>query len=270
MPSGAGDADELQAAEKRVQESRPGRPGLLDQRWERSFVPSPGVTEPKRREQVQLLGVRSYVGYLEVHEQGLRVRLGVGHFDDPIAVVIESPCVQQFVLGVRPRPSGVLALELLVRVCDLRVVVPPAVPGVTWYGVQVPPVLLDVFAVVALLASKAEGSFLQDRVPPVPEREAKAETLLDVAEARQAVLSPAVRPRPGVVVREVIPCVAVVAVVLSDSAPLPLAEVRPPEVPVAGLPQAVLQAPEIPGRSCSTLTFSIKRHVASACLYASA
>ena len=142
-------------------------------------------------------GVRSYVDYLEVHEQGLRVRLGVGHFDDPVAVVIESPCVQQFVLGPRPRPSGVLALELLVRVCDLRVMITPAVPGVTWYGVQVPPVLLNIFAVVALLASKAEGSFLQDRVPPVPERETKAETLLDVAEARQTVLSPSGTPSTG-------------------------------------------------------------------------
>ena len=158
MPSGADDPASSRRPRNGCTSPALAGPVCRDRRCGRCFVPSPGVAEPKSGQHVQLVGVKPCVGYLDVREQGLRVRLGVGHFDDPIAVAIESPRVQQFVLGIRPRPSPVLALEMLVRERDLRVVVPPAVPGVTWYRVQVPPVLLDIFAVVALLARKPERS----------------------------------------------------------------------------------------------------------------
>src|SRR6185312_14707410 len=53
-----------------------------------------------------------------------------------------------------------------------------------------------------------------------------------------------VRPRAGVIMRQVIPCVAVGAVVLADRSPLPLADVRTPPVPVACLQQSVFQLAE--------------------------
>src|SRR6185312_14751364 len=83
-----------------------------------------------------------------------------------------------------------------------------------------------------------------DRVTPVPQREPETEPLLDVAESGQAVLAPPVRSGSGVVVREVCPGLAVGAVVLPNGAPLPLADVRPPEVPVVRLAQSVFQLSE--------------------------
>ena len=138
----------------------------------------------------------------------------------------------------------VLLPEILVGEGALRVVVAPAVPGVARHGVQVPPVLLDVLAVVGLGAGQPERPLLQDRVPAVPQRQAQAQALLDVAEPGQAVLAPPVGLGPGVIVRQVVPGLAVGAVILADRPPLALADVGAPQVPVAGLAQPVLEPAE--------------------------
>ena len=58
-----------------------------------------------------------------------------------------------------------------------------------------------------------------------------------------------VGPGPAMVVRQVVPGVAVSAVVLPDRTPLPLANVRPPLVPIPSLQQPVLQPAEPGDRS---------------------
>ena len=65
--------------------------------------------------------------------------------------------------------------------------------------VEVEVVLLDVLAVVALVAGEAEEPLLQDRVAAVPQRQREADALVAVADAGQAVLVPAVGARGGVV-----------------------------------------------------------------------
>ena len=75
---------------------------------------------------------------------------------------------------------------------------------------------------VALGAGQAEQPLLEDRVAPVPQREREAQPALAVADAEQAVLAPAVGAAARVVVREVVPAVAVGRVVLAHRAPLPL------------------------------------------------
>src|SRR5580704_8798532 len=107
--------------------------------------------------------------------------------------------------------------------------------------VQIPPVLLDVLAVIALRPGQPEGPLLQDRVAAVPQRQPQAQPLLDVTEPGQAVLTPPVRPGPGMIVRQVIPRLPVRAVVLPDRPPLPLADVRPPPIPVTRLAKPVLE-----------------------------
>src|SRR4029078_940779 len=96
--------------------------------------------------------------------------------------------------------------------------------------------------VVPLGVGQAEQPLLEDRVVPVPQGHGEAEPLLVVGDAGQAVLAPPVGPRPGLVVAEVVPGVAALAVVLADGPPLPLAQVRPPLPPgdllLAGLIEA--------------------------------
>ena len=135
----------------------------------------------------------------------MRVGLRVVDLDDPVAVVVEDARVEQLELRVVLAPGGVLLDERLVGERGLRVVVAPPVPRVGRRRIEVPPVLLGVLAVVALVAGEPEDPLLQDRVAPVPEREPEAEALLDVGEAGEPVLSPPVGPRPGVIVRQVLP-----------------------------------------------------------------
>ena len=131
--------------------------------------------------------------------------------------------------------------ELLVGEGGLRVVIAPAEQGVARQSLEIPPVLLDVLAVVALRSRQAEHALLQDRVAAVPEREREAQLVADVGDPGHSVLVPAVRARAGVVVGEEAPGVAARRVVLPDGAPGALAQVRPPLVPRARGEQVVLR-----------------------------
>src|SRR5262249_27763062 len=82
-----------------------------------------------------------------------------------------------------------------------------------------------------LAVRQAEEALLDDRVPAVPEREREAEQLVVVRDAGEAVLSPPVRPRSRLIVAEMIPGVARVAVVLANGSPLAFAEIRSPLAP---------------------------------------
>ena len=72
-------------------------------------------------------------------------------------------------------------------------------------GVEVVVELLDVFAVVAFAAGQPEEPLFEDRVLAVPQGQGKAEALLVVADAGDAVFAPAVGAAAGVVVGEIIP-----------------------------------------------------------------
>ena len=142
-----------------------------------------------------------------------------------------TPVSTQLVLELLTRAAAVGLDKVRVGELALRVLVEVLHVRVRGRAVEIEVVLLDVLAVVALAVGQAEQPLLQDGVALVPERQRKAQPLLVVAEATQAVLAPPIGARAGLVVREVVPGVAVVAVVLADGAPLPLAEVRPPLLP---------------------------------------
>src|SRR5262245_35129312 len=98
-------------------------------------------------------------------------------------------------------------------------------------AIKIEVVLLDVLAVVALAVGQPEQALLQDRVLAVPQGQGEAELLLVIGDAGQAVLAPAVGAGAGLVVAEVVPGVAALAVVFADGSPLPLAEVGSPFLP---------------------------------------
>ena len=67
-------------------------------------------------------------------------------------------------------------------------------------AVEVVVVLFDVFAVVALGAGEPEHALFEDGIAAVVERESKADALMAIADARDAVFAPAIGARAGVVV----------------------------------------------------------------------
>ena len=157
--------------------------------------------------------------------------LGVLHLDVEVAAVVEDTRIDQLVLEFVPGPGPVRRHQVVVGELGLRVLVELALVAVRRQVIDVEVVLLDVLAVVALGIGQAEQALLQDRVPLVPQRQSQAQPLLVVADPGEAVLPPAVRARPGLIMTEVRPGVAVVAVVLPDRAPLALAEIRSPGPP---------------------------------------
>ena len=183
-------------------------------------------------------GVRAGVGHPHGHQHIGRVGLGVPDLGDPVPVIVEHAGVQQLILHVELAAPAVFRQQALIRERRLRIVVPPPVPGVARDGVQVPPVLLHVLTVVRLLTRQPEHPLLQDRITAIPQRQPQAQPLLHIAETGQAILTPPVGPGPGVIVRQVIPRPAVRAVILPDRAPLPLTDIRPPQIPVTGRAEA--------------------------------
>src|SRR5882724_2765810 len=87
--------------------------------------------------------------------------------------------------------------------------------------------LLDVLAVIAFRVRQAVQALFEDRIAPVPQRQSQTEPLVAVAKSGDAVFAPAIGAAAGMIVREIFPGVPVLAVILSDRAPLPLADKRP-------------------------------------------
>ena len=207
------------------------RPRFAQRRLAIVLAPRPGVAEPQRRQDAQPGRFRPAIVHGDPDEHVFRALLGVFDEHVEVAVVVEDAGVEQLVLELLPRsspvrldqvPVGKLALRVLVEVLHVRV---------RRRAVEVEVVLLHVLAVVALAVGEPEQALLQDRVALVPQRQRKAQPLLVVAESAEPVLAPPVGARARLVVGEVVPGVAVFAVVLADRAPLPLAEVGSPFLP---------------------------------------
>src|SRR5690606_19063733 len=82
-----------------------------------------------------------------------------------------------------------------------------------------------------LLVREAEQTFLEDWVAAVPQGQRHTEPRVAVGNAPQPILSPAIGADVRLLEREIVPGVAVGAIVLSDRPPLPLREIRSPEPP---------------------------------------
>jgi len=95
----------------------------------------------------------------------------------------------------------------------------------------VPPVLLDVLAVVTLWVCQSEQPLLQPVVAAVPHRDGEVEEPEAVAQATDPVLAPSVCAAVRMLEREGVPGVPVGGVVLPDGPPLPPSEIRTPQAP---------------------------------------
>ena len=125
----------------------------------------------------------------------VRAVLRVLDLDVEVAVVVEDPGVDQFVLRLEPAAGSVRGDQILVGVRLVGVLVQPPLVRVCGEVVEVEVVLLHVLAVVALGVRQPEESFFQDRVVFVPQGDGETQALMRVGDAGEAVLTPPVRPR---------------------------------------------------------------------------
>src|SRR6185503_18305790 len=75
----------------------------------------------------------------------------------------------------------------------------------------------------------------QDGVTAVPQCDGETDVLVTVADSRDPVLVPAVGSGPGLVMRKILPGIAVWTVIFADGAPGTLAQVGTPALPVGAL-----------------------------------
>src|SRR5207302_6032113 len=116
--------------------------------------------------------------------------------------------------------APVLHDEPRVRKLGLRVLVERFAVRKRRRGVEVIIELLDVLAVIAFGPAEAKQALFQDRIDAVPQRRREAQPALAIADAEQAVLAPAIRAAARVIVRDVVPALAGLRVILAHRAPL--------------------------------------------------
>src|SRR5215472_5226890 len=191
----------------------------------------PNISEPKRRKHIERSLLGSAIENRDSSQDVFRSLLGIFHKHIEIAVVFKDASVYQLVLRVVPGSFSVGFYQVVVWECSLRIFVEIFHVGVRWRAVEIEVVLLDIFAVVAFAVRQAEKAFFQDWVLAIPQGQSKAEILLIVGNTGEPVFAPAICARACLVVTEILPGIAILAVVLANRAPLTLTYVWPPFSP---------------------------------------
>jgi hypothetical protein len=156
--------------------------------------------------------------------------------------MIKNTGVHELKLRFVPGTPAVLIDQPLIRKRLLRIVIPPAQPGMARQPIEIPPILLHVLAMISLRPGKAEHALLQDRINAIPQRQCQTQIMMNIRQPGHTVFIPSVRPRPRMIMRKETPGITAVAVVLAYRAPGALGEIRPPLIPRIGLRQIVLRA----------------------------
>ena len=128
-------------------------------------------------------------------------------------------------------PAAILFDQIPVRELSLRVFIQILHVAVRRCVVEIKVIFLNVLAVIAFGGHEAECALFQDRIAPVPEREGEDKQLVSIADSGHPVFAPSICSAASHVVGEVIPGVAVGAVVFADGSPRALGYVRSPKPP---------------------------------------
>ena len=198
----------------------------------RGIAPRPGVAEPQGGQEMQLGRLRSAIVGDDANVDLLGPRLAVDDVHIEVPAVVENAGVEQVERRAVAVATRVLLDQPFIRIGGLRILVEISQIAVSWGGIEVEVVFLDILAAVALRAGQPERALLEERITSVPQRQRQAQELVLVGNAAEAVLAPAIGARAGVVVRQEIPGIAVGAVVLSHRTPRPFRQVRSPQAPV--------------------------------------
>jgi len=204
----------------------------------RAVLPAPGISKYQLGQQVQGRGRVAPVVRRDAHEHIVDARLGVFHENVEVAVVIEESGVEQLVFRRADAAATVLAHQVRIGKGGLRILVKHFHVGMRRCCIQVVIEFLDVLAVIAFAVGQAEQALLEDGISLVPQGERQAQLLLGIGESGNAVFAPSIGAAACVVVRKIVPGIAMRTVVLAHGAPLALTEVWPPSLPRGGFRRA--------------------------------
>ena len=118
----------------------------------------------------------------------------------------------------------------------MRILVQHVHPRVGWSIIEVVVKFFYILAMVSLRVGYAKETLFNNGVVRVPQRYGKAQALLIIADAANPIFAPAVGFAAGHIVGDVVPRIAIGAVVFAHGAPLSVAQIGPPKAP-PGLPR---------------------------------
>ena len=180
---------------------------------------------------MQLGRFRTAVVNADLDQEIFRGFLGILDKDVKISILIEHAGVEQLVLEFVPAPTSACVDQVVVRVSGVRIFVEVLHVRMGRCAVEVEVILLDILAVITFAVGEAKEALLENRILAIPQGEGEAEPLMVIGDSGQAVLTPAISPRAGLVVSEIVPGIAPFAVVFANGAPLPFAQVWSPFAP---------------------------------------
>ena len=181
---------------------------------------------------MQRSGLQATVGGGDADCQIVRRVFCVFDLDIEVAAVVEHAGVSQLEFAVVLAAAAVFFDEPRVGIFGLWIFIQAAEVTAGGCGVEIVVAFLNVFAVVALAIGQAEQALFENGIAAVPEGERKTDPAFAIGDAKQAIFTPAVGTTAGVIVREILPAVAVSGIVFADSAPLALGKVWTPAFPV--------------------------------------
>jgi hypothetical protein len=149
---------------------------------------------------------------------GIRVVivLGIFHENIPVTVLFEGVSVQYLVLVNVSTTIGALSNELLVRIWPLWILVKILHVRMRRRGIKIVIQLLDILSVIALMTSDTKEPLLQNGVYSIPKSQRKAQVLMIVADAGQAIFTPAICTGSCLRMRKMGPGIAIVGVIFTD------------------------------------------------------
>ena len=216
-------------------------PEHAEQRLLGAGIPCPSVPEPQRRQHMQARLTGPAIRHRDADENLLRSRLRVFDRHVEVTPIAEYSRVGEFKFAILRRAASVFLAQSRVRKLRLRILVQRAHVGRRRGRIKIPVALLHVLAMRPLAVCQAKEALLQNRIAPIPKRERKAEPRLPVADPHQSILAPPVRPRARMLERKIAPRIAIRRIILPHRAPLPLAHVRTPSLPVRLTARFLLQ-----------------------------
>src|SRR5271156_4370356 len=194
--------------------------------------PVPAISKPNRREQMQAGRIGSAIPGGNANQNILEIRFGILHENVEVTVVPKDSGIDQLVLGVFAGSLAVFNQKLLVWKFALWVFVHIFQVRAGRRSIKVVVILFYILAVIPFPVVKPKKALFEDRIFLIPHGQRKTDVLVTVAETGDAVFAPAVGPGTGVIVRQIVPGIAIRAVIFADGAPLAFGEIGSPTLPM--------------------------------------
>ena len=162
--------------------------------------------------------------------------------DVEVAVFVEHAGIEDFKFRIAPGAAAIFGNQPFVRKRRLRIFVKRLHVRMRGRGIEIEILLFYVLAVITLGAGEAEEPLLENGVASVPKRQGETDAAFAVGNAQEPVLAPSICPAARLIVRKIIPAIAIGRIILAHRGPLPLREIGPPPFPICLAIAIILEA----------------------------